>query len=166
MEDITEILLTAIATERYGHEYYIRLSQAIANEEGKAIMIGLARDEKEHEELLAKEYMRVSDKLVPEKIELSTAIGAEAVEKIFSGGEKTWVEAEDVLEALEFGIAIEQKSIDFYSSKGSTTEDEKLRQLFADLVKIEKEHKSLLEENLFHLKQNGSWWGYVPILEG
>jgi hypothetical protein len=24
----------------------------------------------------------------------------------------------------------------------------------------------MLEENLFHMRQEGSWWGYAPILEG
>jgi len=34
------------------------------------------------------------------------------------------------------------------------------------LIDIEKGHKAMLEENLFHLRQNGTWWGYVPILDG
>jgi hypothetical protein len=38
--------------------------------------------------------------------------------------------------------------------------------LFNELVDWEKEHLELLKENLRMLKNEGSWYGYVPILEG
>lgn len=165
MEDIKKVLMTAIGIERYGHDFYIRFSEAISDKEGKALMKGLARDEKEHENSLINEYSRIIGKEVPKNIEIDYEHGSAVIEKIF-GSEWGKMENEDSFAALEKGIETEQKSIDFYQAQGEKAKDKALVELFQYLVKVEIGHKSLLEENLFRLKQDGSWWGYVPILEG
>lgn len=167
MSDIKEVLLTAIAIERYGQDYYSRLSQVVSEEEGKALMKSLERDEKEHEEVIIKEFNRLVGSQVPEKIEIETNLTSKALDDIFrSWGGSMHIGSEDVFAALETGIGTEQRSIDFYSDQMYTSIDPKLKDIFQKLVEIEKGHKKLLEDNVFHLKQDGSWWGYVPILEG
>lgn len=164
MENLDRILLTAIAIERYGQQFYGSFSDAIADEKGKALMRGLAGDEKEHESLLISEYEEMIGSPIPEHIDID--IGNEGVDEIFSAARNVSGSAEATIEILQMGVDIEQKSIEFYSSRADETDDPDLKKLLAALVKIEKEHKALLEENLFHLRQDGAWWGYVPILEG
>ena len=167
MSNIKEVLLTAIAIERYGQDYYSRLSQAVSEEEGKALMKSLERDEKEHEEVIIKEYNRLVGSQVPEKLDIKTDLTSKAIDDIFRRWERSiHIGSEDVFAALETGIGTEQRSIDFYSDQMSQSTDPQLKGIFQNLVEIEKGHKKLLEDNIFHLKQDGSWWGYVPILEG
>ena len=167
MSDIKDVLLTAIAIERYGQDYYSRLSKAVSEEEGKALMKSLERDEKEHEELFINEFNRLVGSQVPEKIDIKANLTSEALDGIFRRWERSMhIGSEDVFAALETGINTEQRSIDFYSDQMCKSTDPELKDIFKKLVEIEKGHKKLLEDNVFHLKQDGSWWGYVPILEG
>lgn len=164
LEDIEKILLTAIAIERYGQEFYHHFSESLADDKGKSLMNGLARDEKEHEEVLSKEFKSHLNRSAPKKIDIN--LGMKAIRDIFGSKRKITLEKDIILEILQVGIIVEDESIKFYSTKAKATTDSKFTNLLLNLVKIEKEHKSMLEENLFHLKQEGSWWGYVPILEG
>lgn len=155
--------MTAIAIERYGQEYYSKFADKISDKKGKALMHGLGNDEKEHEDLISKHYRENFDKAPPKKIGID--IGARAIKDIF-GPKKGKSESEITLEALQIGVAVEQKSIEFYTASTGDAKDAKLKQLLNALIDIEKGHKAMLEENLFHLRQDGTWWGYVPILEG
>jgi rubrerythrin len=163
LQAIEEILLTAIAIERYGQEYYSKFASKISDKTGKALMHGLGNDEKEHEEIISKHYMENIGKAPPKKISID--IGAKAIKEIFSP-KKGKSEGEIMLETLQIGIVIEKKSVDFYTASASGTKDVKLKQVLNALIDIEKGHKAMLEENLFHLRQDGTWWGYVPILDG
>ncbi len=34
------------------------------------------------------------------------------------------------------------------------------------LIKLKEEHLNVLEDGVSHLRRGGSWYGYVPILDG
>ncbi len=163
MENSKETLLTAIAIERYGQEFYARFAQAVPDRKGKALMKGLGDDEKEHEELLSKHYKSLFKRTPPKKIAVD--IGARAVKEIFAL-RKEEKKKDPTIEILQIGILVEQKSVDFYTDNAAKVADDELKKLLVTLIDIEKGHKALLEENLFHMRQEGSWWGYAPILEG
>lgn len=163
IQTVEEVLLTAIAIERYGQEYYRKFASTIPDRKGESLMNGLAKDEKEHEDTISKEYQARFRKAPPKKIDVG--IGAKAIKEIFAA-KKGKSETEITLDILQVGIVVEQKSVDFYSSNAKRVKDAKLKKMLDQLVDIEEGHKALLEENLFHLRQDGTWWGYVPILEG
>ena len=163
MENSKETLLTAIAIERYGQEFYARFAQAVPDRKGKALMKGLGDDEKEHEELLSKHYKSLFKRTPPKKIAVD--IGTRAVKEIFAL-RKEEKKKDPTIEILQIGILVEQKSVDFYTDNAAKVADDDLKKLLVTLIDIEKGHKALLEENLFHMRQEGSWWGYAPILEG
>lgn len=163
LETSKEILLTAIAIERYGQEFYARFGEAVPDRKGKALMKGLGGDEKEHEELLSKHYKAMFKKIPPKKI--TSDIGVRAVKEIFAL-RKEKDKKDPTLEILQIGVLVEQKSIAFYTDNAAKVTDDKLKRLLLTLIDIEKGHKALLEENLFHMRQEGSWWGYEPILDG
>jgi rubrerythrin len=163
MDAVERMLLTAIAMERYGQEYYGWFAKSISDRKGKALMRGLAEDEKEHEEIMAREYRRECGKAPPKNVDIK--VGLKTVSEVFSQQRKDG-EKDLIAKILRLGIGIEQKSIDFYSSKSKTAKSANMRKLLAGLADIEKGHKAVLEENLFSMKQEGSWWGYTPILDG
>jgi len=163
LKAMERMLLTAIAMERYGQEYYSWFSESISDRKGKAMMKGLAKDEKEHEEIMSKEYEKQCGKATPEEIDID--IGEKPVKEVFSQERKKG-EKDIIAKILKLGMEIEQKSIDFYSSESKTVKSAKMKSLLENLTEIEKGHKALLEENLFHMRQDGAWWGYTPILDG
>ena len=163
LKAMERMLLTAIAMERYGQEYYRWFSESISDRRGKAMMKGLAKDEKEHEGIMSKEYEKQCGKAPPEEIDID--IGEKTVKEVFSQERKKG-EKDIIAKILKLGMEIEQKSIDFYSSESKTVKSAKMKSLLENLTEIEKGHKALLEENLFHMRQDGAWWGYTPILDG
>ena len=70
-------------------------------------------------------------------------------------------------EALKLGIRTEERSIELYSNSARETGIRSSKDLFLTLVDFEKEHKKILEDALYYLGQEGSWYGYSPpTIEG
>ena len=65
-------------------------------------------------------------------------------------------------EALKLGIKTEERSIELYSNSAQETGIRSSKDLFLTLVDFEKEHKKILEDALYYLGQEGSWYGYSP----
>ena len=164
MEPIEKILLTAIAIERYGQDFYGRFADIIEDRKGRALMKGLGHDEQEHEAVLSQEYERQFDRAPPKNIDVD--LGLRAVRDIFGSKKKIKKENDVMLDILETAIIVEEESIKYYSSKARNVKEKRLSGLLKNLIEIEKDHRRMLEENLLHLKQEAAWWGYVPILEG
>lgn len=164
MKTLEKTLLTAIAIERYGGDFYRRFSEKIDDKNGKALMRGLSKDEKEHENLFTLHYRKRFDRAPPRIIDID--LGFKAFREIFGSKKKIMKEKDITLEILGTAINVEEQSIKYYSRKAREIKEKELSDLLKELSNIEKSHKALLEENLLHLKQDASWWGYVPILEG
>ena len=162
MKSVEEILVAAIEFEKFGVEYYTKFQELVGDEKAKALMRSLANDEKEHAEILGKQLKALGGK--------APAVSQKSVEKglaeIFHNrAKKNAIEVTDSISAIKVGIKTEENSINYYS-KNSKSVDGKLRDIFEKLVKMEQGHKEILEENLRYLENDGSWFGYVPILEG
>ncbi len=72
----------------------------------------------------------------------------------------------DAQEALKLGMSVEANSIKFYKDNANKSPEPEITALFNELVAWEQEHMELLKENLRMLRDEGSWYGYIPILEG
>ncbi|MEM2839020.1 MAG: ferritin family protein [Thermoplasmata archaeon] len=164
MKPIEKILLTAIAIERYGQDFYGRFAEVIEDKKGRALMKGLGHDEQEHEAVLSQEYQRQFKRAPPKTIDVN--LGLKAVRDIFGSKKKIRKENDVLFNILETAIVVEEESIKYYSSKARNVKEKRLSGLLKNLIEIEKDHRRMLEENLLHLKQEAAWWGYVPILEG
>lgn len=162
MTEVGDILAAAIEFERFGKEYYMRFHELAKDSKAKALMKGLANDEEEHAELLTKHLET-----------LGGAVAGPSIQVVESGLEKIFphrilkdsIETRDAISAIKLGIETEQRSIDFYAQHAESSSGE-LKEVFAKLEKMEREHLQLLQENLEHLQDDGVWYGYVPILEG
>lgn len=162
--ELLDILKEAISIEIYGREYYSIFSELVEDDNARSLLRGLSRDEGEHRELLEKEYKKVSGK--PPDIKIIDTVNREKARVIFPesleplGIEKT----QDV---LKLGIRTEERSIELYSNSAKKIDTGQSRDLFLMLTGFEKGHKKLLEDALYYLEQEGSWYGYSPpTLEG
>jgi rubrerythrin len=162
MADTKEIISTAIEFEHYGHEYYIRFQELLADSNAKALMKSLGEDEKEHAEILTRQLRELGG----EAIKPSTEMLAKGMAEIFPERmKKNSIATKDAISAIKLGMRTEQRSIDFYS-KHARGAPHDLKEIFEKLEKMERGHLSMLEDNLRNLEDEGVWTGYVPILEG
>jgi rubrerythrin len=168
-EESIEILQKAIEIEAFGQDYYNKLKGAVEDKEGSALLGYLANAEKEHQEQL----MNILTNYGAEarKVEIDTLMAdilmEEGIQNIFKGlMAKAKLEVTDAIEAMKLGMEVESRSIDFYRKNAEKTPEQDIATLFHDLSNWEKEHLALLKENLRTLKDEGVWYGYVPILEG
>lgn len=168
-EEINEILQKAIEIEMFGNHYYNKLESGVDDREGKALLTYLANAEKEHKERLENMLRQYGGETKKTEIDglIADILMDEGIENIFRGlMKKDKLENVDSIEALKLGMEVEAKSIDFYSKNAKKSPESDIVGLFTELSDWEKEHLDLLKENLRTLKDEGVWYGYVPILEG
>jgi rubrerythrin len=169
MEEEIKILQKAIGIEEFGFYYYKKLERAVENQEGKSLLVFLANAEKEHREILEKmirEY-DVSPQRTPIDKLVDDIIMNPGIQKVFTDlMQKSILDEVDAIEAVRLGIDVEKKSIEFYSKNAHSVVKPKMAELFANLTEMEEGHLKILEENLNNLQNEGTWYGYVPILEG
>jgi rubrerythrin len=162
MADAKDILATAIEMEHFGSEYYSKFKDLVASEKAKTLLRSLAADEKDHAHILEIELSNLGGKLKPPgKEKLKKSLKQVFPERIH----KNSIHAKDAISAIKLGILTERRSIEFYT-KHAARASPKMRKIFAKLVRMEIVHLGLLEENLQFLEDDGSWYGYLPILEG
>jgi rubrerythrin len=161
---LLEILKEAISIEIYGKEYYSIFSEVVEDEKAQAVFRGLARDEGEHRELLEKEYKKVSGK--PADIAELDEENRKKAKKIFPESLEP-LSISETRDVLTLGIRTEKRSIELYSAGVKKTDVKSTKELFLKLVHFEEEHKKTLEDALYYLEQEGSWYGYSPpTIEG
>ncbi|MFZ3169867.1 MAG: ferritin family protein [Candidatus Methanoperedens sp.] len=157
--NILDILKEAISIEIYGQEYYSIFSDIVEEENGKSIFRRLSRDEGDHKQLLEKEYRQISGKPIEEGV--MDEKNREQARRVFPESLEPMTITE-TQEALKIGIRTEERSIELYSNSAQETGIRSSKDLFLKLVIFEKGHKEILEAALYHLGQEGSWYGYSP----
>lgn len=158
------VLQAAVEIEEFGIRFYKRLEDCIAENEGKALMRGLARDEATHKEFIQKEMARLgaTGGIAPDGRYASIV-----PEKVFrSLPTDRCLTIKEEIEALEVGMDVERSSIEMYSKAAENAVDREVKGLLVKLMHIEESHLKILEENSYNLRMQGSWYGYSPILEG
>lgn len=162
--ELTDILKEAISIEIYGKEYYSVFSELIEDENAKSVLKGLARDEGEHRELLEKEYRKISNKTLD--IGVMDEKNRKKAKGIFPESLEP-LNLTETKDTLNLGIRTEERSIDLYSKSAAKTNNVSTKDLFLKLFHFESEHKKTLEDALYYLEQEGSWYGYSPpTIEG
>ncbi|UCE37702.1 MAG: ferritin family protein [Thermoplasmata archaeon] len=168
-EESIEILQRAIEIEAFGLDYYNKLKGAVEDREGSALLGFLANAENEHREQLTSILNKYGAEARKTEIDtlMADILMEEGIQNIFKDlMAKDRLEIVDAIEAMKLGMEVEAKSIDFYKNNAQKTPEQDIATLFNDLSNWEREHLALLKENLRTLKDEGVWYGYVPILEG
>ncbi len=161
------LLAAAIRVETYGRDFYLRMSECVKDKEGKLILRGLAKDEKDHRTWLIGQIDRIFpgkdvDTIVPDP-EYADIVPQQAFPDVPPGA---CFSSQDEIKAVEMAIGVEKASVRMYGEVATLTRDPELKALMQRLVEWERGHQKTLEDNLDYLKRGGSWYGYNPILEG
>lgn len=160
---ILDILKDAISLEIFGKEYYSKCSEIIEDEYAKSIYRGLSQDEEEHRKILEKEFRKISGMSI-DVVELDEDI-MKKVSHFFPEPcrPQSLIDAKN---ALKIAIGTEVKSIELYSN-AAQKKNSSIKDFYLKLVHCEEGHRKILEDALYYLEHEGSWYGYSPlILEG
>lgn len=163
-KELLDILKEAISIEIYGEEYYSIFSSLIGENNAKSIMKGLRRDECEHREQLEKQYRRIAGKDLDK--EVLTEENRKKAMRIFPESMSA-MNMKETKNVLELGIRTEKRSIEFYTNSAAKIDQKPCKEMFLRLAAIEEGHRAVLEEAMYYLGQQGSWYGYSPpTIEG
>lgn len=150
---IMNVLEVAIAMETDLEKHYLRQAEINKDNALNKIFTMLAKDEKEHGDILRKKSQQLN-------YELEASEALVESKTLFKDMEDFDLEIKDMptqLDAVRMALEMEQKSIDAYKKLASETEDDKAKALFEFLVTQEKEHYDLLEGLVFHLARPEEW---------
>ena len=160
------LLAAGVRVERFGINFYNSTAECVKDKNGKLLLKSLGNDEVKHEEFLVKQIHRLAPGIKVADIEPDPKYMAQ-IPKVFpSSSGETCFAAEDEIRTLELGIQVEKNSYKMYSEGAELTQDPELKETFERLARWEKGHQKILEENLVYLRRGGTWYGYLPILDG
>ncbi len=166
MANQLSILAAAIEIEKFGHDFYMRMSGCIKDKNGSIILKSLAGDEEQHQKWIERQIDRIQPGKDPSKISPDPRFASLIPKAVFPEPKNGCLTLEDEIKGVEIGIGVEKNSIKLYSELAQGTKDMEMKQVMFRLSKWEEGHLKILEDNLHYLKRGGSWYGYSPILDG
>ncbi len=143
----------AIEMELEGQRYYLEQAEIFQDSELKTIFLILADAEKEHAALLLR---RKNEEPVILKEE-SILPGMKSIFRELPRFKEDEIKAAKQLDVYRFAALQEEKSIDLYQGMLEEVTDPRDKELFAFLVKEEKEHLILFEELVTMLTRPEEW---------
>ncbi|MFC1984688.1 ferritin family protein [Chloroflexota bacterium] len=166
-----EALQIAIQMETDGKEYYLKASQESSNELGKKLLESLATEEDTHRQRFEEIYSVMQSKKAwpvidsqPDGDKKPRAIFARATEEMASNIKALNTE----LDILQTAIDMENKTYDFYKSRGRNTTCDAERRFYEALATEEREHYLILLDYCEYLKDPTGWFVRTehPSLDG
>ncbi|UCE73971.1 MAG: ferritin family protein [Methanomassiliicoccales archaeon] len=153
------IVEQAIKIEKFGYEFYDSMRSFVKDSKGQRFISYLAKLEVDHIKWLEEEYERQLAKLQELHENREVDISLLAKQEIFLGDPKLPEVFKDFdpKSALNYGIEIEKRSVAFYEKNMDLGDDDNLRELFRKLADFEKDHITILKNNLKSLETKGSW---------
>ncbi len=161
-QDPLTVLRNAVAMELEGKDFFEQASKAMRHPRAKEMFASLIRQEQRHIEIISEELRRLESgdgwgtladmrSSAPRMPQLSVFRDREIVRKRLKAdaGE---------LEALQVGIKVEKKSIDYYRGAAQKAYDPRARELFNWLVGQEAGHLTIL--NAEYDNRSGSGFYY------
>lgn len=161
-QDITlGALRAAIQMEIDGQEYYLKAGKASRNELGKKLLERLAVEEDGHRLVFEGIYKNISAKKGwPEKV--FTADGGRGLRTVFAEALEAMDRDVQVigteLDAIETGMAMENKTYDFYKRRGGEAAYDAEKQFYEELAMQEEEHYRVLLDYYEFLKNPAAWF--------
>lgn len=152
-EELLETLKKAILVERDGHEFYKFAAKSTADEQGKAVLESLAKDEIDHFKMLKSQYdsLAKGQKLKFTKAERRTGLDLSKASPIFSEDFKKRIKEYNFeMSALSVGVLLEKNSVEFYTTSADKIDDLDFKALFIYLADWEKQHlEALIKQQRF-----------------
>ena len=142
-------LQIALKMEEDGKAFYLKASKASGNPLGAQLFKNLAAEEDIHREVFKKIYNNIKDKQQwPETKFL--ADGGKHLKTVFAAAmekmDKEFSPAQSELDAVKTGIAMENKTLDFYRERKEKAPSSVEKQFFETLSMQESEHARVLQD--------------------
>lgn len=148
IQNAIEILAKAIKTEQDGIEFYLKAAESTEDKNGQDAFRQLAKDERNHLELLQKQYKSLKDEAkwtrFPEIKKIMSDLDSPLFPKGKEAFEKTVTKKSSEIDAVLFGLDIETRSFELYKGSASDTSDTTGKDMFEFLAGEEREHFNLL----------------------
>lgn len=143
-----EILAQAIKTEQDGIEFYLKSAETTEDKKGQDVFRQLARDEKNHLELLQRQYNSLKNDKKWTRFPEIGKIMSKQDSPLFPKGkeafEKAVTQKSNDIDAILFGLDIENRSFELYNTSASGSADAVGKDMFEFLAGEEREHFNLL----------------------
>lgn len=148
LSNALEILAEAIKAEQDGIEFYLKAAETTEDKKGQDAFRQLAGDEKNHLQLLQKQYKSLKEEgkwtRFPEIRKIMSDLDSPLFPKGKEAFEKTVTQKSGEIDAVLFGLEIENKSFEIYKGSASGTSDTAGKDMFEFLAGEEREHFNLL----------------------
>ncbi len=170
-DKILEALQIAIQMEIDGKEYYVKASQESSSELGKKLLASLADEEDIHRQKFEEIYNAIRNKkfwpltdFQPDGGKRLRTIFARATEEMGSNIKALATE----LDAVQIAMDMENKTYDFYKSRGENATYDAERDFYKTLATEEREHHLVLLDYYEYLKDPAGWFASKehPSLNG
>ncbi|PKM49365.1 MAG: rubrerythrin [Firmicutes bacterium HGW-Firmicutes-7] len=143
----------AIRMELDGEKYYSDQAKINKGNSLSTVLLMLAKDEKNHADILQKKYNEASYEVIDQDLILEA-------KNVFKGAENFNTEVKTIPDQLDFyrmALDKEQESIQLYEKYYLEATDKETKDLFEYLVKQEKEHYEILDEIILLINKANEW---------
>jgi len=158
---ILEALQIAIQMEVDGKEFYLKASQDSRNELGRKLLESLATEEDYHRQKFEEIYSAIGSKkgwpktdFQPDGGKRLRSIVVRAIEEM--GPDTKSLSSE--LDAVQTAMDMENKTYDFYKSRGKNAIYDAERDFYENLAVEEREHHLILLDYYEYLKDPAGWF--------
>ena len=158
---VLEALQIAIQMEIDGKEYYLKASQESSNELGKKLLESLAAEEDIHRQVFEKIYNAIRNKkgwpaadFQPDGGRRLRTIFARETGKVGSNVKALATELGTIQKAMD----MENKTYDFYKSRGEAVAYDAERDFYKTLAVEERGHHTILLDYYEYLKNPAGWF--------
>jgi rubrerythrin len=157
------VLQQALELERTGYRFYVQAAERTVDPKGSQMFRSLAEDEAMHRQIIEREIDALAANegwIVPEGIK---DVEVDLDSPLFPEGQlelerAIQPDASD-LDALLFGLKLENDSFDLYAGQAKATQDPKARRVYEFLSDAERTHFNLLMLNYESLSSKAGWVG-------
>ncbi len=159
-KELENILRIAIEVEINGMESFARFAEKTQNANGKKMFQRLAKDEKEHKDILEKQLEQLNKDGTWKEIQIPESKIEALIPKVREKEIRTKGEAKlGEINALNTALELERKSAQFYKDQANKVSDSRARQLFLSLAEWENSHYDLVQAELDSVNNTGMWFG-------
>ncbi len=157
---LSDALCRGLDLETEGREFYLRCADGTTDKEGRGMFEHLANEEKVHYDKIAAVFREYDAKGFRDYVEEKGLMSGVFKDDV-PGGRLSG--KSDALDALNIGIAAEEKSIVLYENLSKTAPSREIRELFSKLVEEEKRHKNILENEVEFVTDTGEFHDFKTI---
>ncbi len=160
IQQLSEILQTAIKVEINGYETFKKFAISTADEHGKKMFERLAADEIEHQQILETQLKRLKESgqwhpvIIP-KSKVENLLPAIREKQKRTKGQSGLGE----VDALKAALDLEKKAAAFFREKADEVDDPEAKASFLRLAEWEDSHFELIQAELDHINNTGVWFG-------